>query len=516
MVNMITKIQLESFKTRLLVSFLAALVGGAGLAAVPPAPVLGGWLAAGVLLWGTGLALLSAWLWLGGSRTLGWMILLAFLLRLVFGVGMTLALPVFGYDSEQQKAGYLFYDAFQRDCEAWELASSDNAMWAAFQKDFTTDQYGGLLSLSAAVYRYLSPGAHRAVLILILSAFAPALGVAFLFSGISHRWDGRLAKWAGWIFVLYPDAIFFAGSQMREPFLIGLAAIGFWAVLFWKDKPRAAVIAFFASLVVGMLLSSRVTPFIFGMLLILFWAEHLIPRSRTWQIVGWVGVAAAGIGFLSLSWNWLETSAWWDLQVTEDASGWVASIIADWDLKVQYAFITGYGLAQPVLPATIADPAIPLWKTIAMMRALGWYLLVPFLLYSFLAVWFVKPAKERRILAWMAVFSIIWLVVASARAGGDMTDNPRYRVQFIPFLALLAAWAVQWAWQHRDGWLVRIIAVELVFLGFFGNWYFSRYFQWGGRLPFWDNVKWIVGLSVLILGGGVVWEGVKWLRGSKQ
>ncbi len=423
------------------VSFLFALAGGALIAAVSPGSFLGGWLAAGLLMWAAGLALLSVWQWLGGGKTLGWMMLLAFLLRLVFGVGMSLAMPVFGYDSEQQNAGYLFYDAFFRDDDAWGLAISDDALWATFQEDFTTDQYGGLLSLSAGIYRYLSPGAHRAFLILILAAFAPALGVAFLFSAVSQRWDGRLAKWAGWIFVLYPDAIFFAGSQMREPLLIGVATIGFWAVLIWKEKRRTAVIAFFTSLLAGMLFSSRVTPLIFGMFLVLFWVEYLIPRNRAWQVIGWVGVALAGVGFLFLTWNWLETSAWWDLQVTEDASGWVASIIADWDLKVQYAFITGYGLAQPVLPATIADPAIPLWKTIAIVRALGWYVMVPFLLYSFLAVWFVKPAKERRILAWMAVFSLLWLIVAAARAGGDMTDNPRYRVQFIPFLALLAAWA---------------------------------------------------------------------------
>ena len=516
MVNMIVKIQMKSFKTRLLVSFLFALTVGAIITFVSPGTFLGGWLAAGVLLWAAALILLSVWQWLGGGKTLGWMMLLTFLLRLIFGVGMSLALPVFGYDSEQQEAGYLFYDAFQRDDEAWGLAISDDALWASFRDEFTTDQYGGLLSLSAAIYRYLSPGAHRAFLILILAAFAPALGVAFLYSAVSRRWDGRLAKWTGWIFVLYPDAIFFASSQMREPFLIAIAAIGFWAVLFWQEKRRAALIAFFVSLLVGMLFSSRVTPFIFGMLMILFWVEYLIPRHRAWQVIGWIAVVVAGVAFLFLTWNWLETSAWWDLQVTEDASGWVGSIIADWDLKVQYAFITGYGLAQPVLPATIADPAIPLWKTIAILRSLGWYLIIPFLLYSFLAVWFVKPAKERRILAWMAVFSLLWMVVAAARAGGDMTDNPRYRVQFIPYLALLASWAVQWAWQHRDWWLLRIIAVEMVFLGFFGNWYFSRYFQWGGRLPFWDNVKWIVGLSVLILGSGVMWEGIKKLRGSKQ
>lgn len=507
---------LNSFKMRLLASFLVAVLAGAGLAAVSPGSFLQGWLAAGVLVWGSGLALLSVWQWLGGGKTLGWMILLAFGLRLGFGVAMSMALPVYGYDSPQQQAGYLFYDASQRDEEAWRLAASDAALWASFRDEFTTDQYGGLLSLSAGIYRFFSPDAQRPLLILVLAAFAPALGAAFLYAAVARRWSASLAKWVVWMYVLYPDAIFFAGSQMREPFLIGVGAVGLWAVIFWKDKPRAAGLAFFISLAVGMLLSSRVTPFIFGMLLVIFWAEHLVPRSRAWRFAGWVGLAVAGVAFGLLTWRWLESSAWWDLQVTEDASGWVASIIVDMDLKVQYAFITGYGLAQPVLPAAIADPAIPLWKAIVILRSLGWYVLAPLLIYAFGAVWFVKPAQERRILAWLVVFSLLWLVVAAARAGGDMTDNPRYRVQFIPFLAILAGWAVVWAWQRRDLWLVRIAAVELVFLGFFGNWYFSRYFLWGGRLPFWKNVQWIIGLSILILGSGLVGEAVKKLRARRM
>jgi len=516
MVHMMKTLQMTSFRSQLLVSFLASLFGGALIAAVSPGTFLGGWLAAGLLLWAVVLVMLIVWQRAGGGKILGWMMLLTFVLRLGLGIGLSLAMPEYGYDTEQQNAGYVFYDAYWRDDDAWGLAISDNTLWYAFQEDFSMDQYGGLLTLSAAIYRYLSPRAHRAFLILILAAFAPALGVAFLYGALRHRWDERLARLAGWIFVFYPDAIFFSSSQMREPFLMGIGAIGLWAVLHWKEKRRTATILFFASLVVGMLFSSRVTPLIFGMLMILFWVEHLLPRHRAWQVLGWIGVAIAGAGFLFLTWRWLETSAWWDLQVTEDASGWVAMLIKDMDLKVQYLFITGYGLAQPVLPATIADPAIPMWKTVAILRALGWYAILPFLGYAFLTVWFVKPVKERRILAWMAAFSLLWLIVAAARAGGDMTDNPRYRVQFIPFLSLLAAWAFLWAREHRNGWLLRILAVEAVFLGFFGNWYFSRYFQWGGRLPFWGNVKWIIGLSVLIMGSGLVWEGIKKIKGSKQ
>jgi hypothetical protein len=100
----------------------------------------------------------------------------------------------------------------------------------------------------------------------------------------------------------------------------------------------------------------------------------------------------------------------------------------------------------------------------------------------------------------------IWACVASFRAGGDLTDNPRYRMLFLPLITLAAAWAVEWARTHHDFWLVRWLLVEAIFLGFFTQWYFSRYFKLGGRMGFMSYVAWVAGLSVLVLLGGLVWD----------
>jgi hypothetical protein len=136
-----------------------------------------------------------------------------------------------------------------------------------------------------------------------------------------------------------------------------------------------------------------------------------------------------------------------------------------------------YGLARPVLPAAVAEPAeSALWKTIAVIRSAGWYALAPFLVYAFFSIWKERDPEKRRRAAWLVLDVVLWLMIASARGGGDATDNPRYRVMFIPWMALLAAWAVDWALAHRDAWLWRWILVEVIFLSFFTNWYFSRYF----------------------------------------
>jgi len=141
---------------------------------------------------------------------------------------------------------------------------------------------------------------------------------------------------------------------------------------------------------------------------------------------------------------------------------------------------------------------------------LAWYALAPLLLYAFFTVWKAAP-EEKRILLWTAGFVLVWLLISSIRAGGDLWDNPRYRVTFIPFMALLAGWGVLRAWERRDWWLVRWLLVEIIFLGYFTNWYFSRYFHLWKRLPFWQNVLMISVLSAVVLGSGLLWDAGKGL-----
>lgn len=98
------------------------------------------------LAWGT---LYALWRWSGQERWLGRVVIAAFLVRLILGVGLTLALPQWGYDTPQQNLGYLYYDAFRRDQEAWALANSSAPVLSALGGRYVSDQYGGMLALSA-------------------------------------------------------------------------------------------------------------------------------------------------------------------------------------------------------------------------------------------------------------------------------------------------------------------------------------------------------------------------------
>jgi hypothetical protein len=168
--------------------------------------------------------------------------------------------------------------------------------------------------------------------------------------------------------------------------------------------------------------------------------------------------------------------------------------------------LTVYGLAQPVLPAALTETSIPLWQSLGIFRAAGWYALAPFLVYGLFTVWKEPLVQRRRILIWLVLAVCAWLAISTLRGGGDQTDNPRYRSLFLPWLALLAAWAVDRALALRDAWLWRWILVEGIFLGFFTHWYVSRYLRIAGRLPFWQMLAWILFLSGLVLAGGWLYD----------
>jgi hypothetical protein len=504
---------------RVIFSLIAGLIGGSLVAYASPGDFGSGLLGASALTALCVFGLISTWHWAGGGRTLAWMITLAFVLRLGVGIIMTVGLPLWGYDTPQQKSGYIFTDAFKRDAQTWELGTHGESLLVGFEKGFYADQYGGMLAIGGGIYRYFSPDAHRPIMVIIFGAFVAALGVVFLYKAIQLRWSEHLAALATWIMVFYPDSILFGASQLREPILIGLMCIAFWGVLAWKERRGPALAALIISFAFLAMFSTMITTTLFIMLAVLFWFEYIAPLSALWKRIGQVGMVIGSVLLLIFFWQWLNSAANWDILVTQMSSGWIAKIIEEAGAHFRWPIIAIYGLVQPVLPAAITDiDTRPVWYVVAVLRATGWYLLAPLLIYSVITLWSKHDVDQKQMLVWISIFVVVWSLIAAVRAGGDQWDNPRYRVIFIPWLGLLAAWGVDWAWRKRDAWLVRWVLVEFIFLGFFTNWYFSRYFHFGERLNFWVNVLCIVVLSVLVLCSGWIWNFARgvWAKKQKQ
>jgi hypothetical protein len=474
-------------------------------------------------------ALIISWRWADGSKKLAWMIGLALVLRLASGLAVYIALPINGNPAADDKAGFVFTDAHRRDEQAWQFASSGGSLTDAFNKTYYTDQYGGLLAFSALTYKIFSPDFHRPLMILLLAALTAALGVAFFYKSTRLLWDDKLATVSTWLFVLYPESVLTGGAQMREPFLLTFIAMAFWGFAnFIKQQDggerNKSVWLWLAIGIVGMLLVSPAMALalmvLFGVWLWLRGEKNRLPW-QVWAAVG--GVFIVGVLLLAYSLsrshdfgggspvsiilNWIRSSGNWVVYQLQKGSGQIQNVFSKINNPLaNFLFVTVYGIVQPVLPPTFFAPTTLTWHIILIFRALGWYAVLPFLIYAPFAAWKSAPGRERRLWLWLTAFSWIWIVTCSIRAGGSQWDNPRYRLIFFGWQALVAGYAWLWWRAHRDGWLPRIIALEIFCLLLFSQWYLARYYQIGIHLPI--MVVLGLGITALILTfvGGWLWD----------
>ena len=483
-----------------------------------------GWLAYFALLVLGSLALSALWRSAGGGRSLAWMLGLAVLLRLVVGVFFSSVLPVYGDNNEPNRGGYIYRDAYTYDNQAWGLAASGDPLWKAFDRSSgIEEQYGGLTFTLSLTYRLLSPDAHRPWLTILLSALMGALGVALAWKGGRQAWGVGMAMVLGWIMALYPESLFSGASQIREPYLLLFIGMLLWAAATLQAGGQRTAWIWLAGGIAGLFLfSPGVAVAALLVLGVWFWLARREVRIRWWWVAGAAAVIVlAGLLFSEIAagalrvqagplanlFNWLRIAMNTGAFNTTLNSGWLQTIFESLPQTLHLPFIVAYGVAQPVLPAAIADPAVWPVRLIGILRGLGWYALLPFLLYCVRPIWKTTDKRARLGWAWLWLAAWAWIILASARAGGDQWDNPRYRVILLMFQAALAAYAWLWARQNRDRWLGRALAVEGEFLLFFGYWYIARYTHWkAGQVHIFVIFALIAFFAALILFGGWLWD----------
>lgn len=496
------------------------VVGGAVAALLPAwldpsGPPFSGLLAYAAL---AGLCAVLTWLaWRevagrDAPRSLGALLVVALALRLGVGVAMARLLPLYGYpDEEGQQAGYIFQDARLRDNDAWALGRSDQNLSRAFLRPQESDQYGGLLFLSAAIYRYLSAGVHRPLLVVLPEAVFGALASLFSWAFVASTIGRRAGAVAGWIVALYPDAVLLGASQMREPFVmagLALALYGYSRVRLGAMRPGLATLA------LGILLALFVSP-PYGLVILLVvglgWAWDG-GRRPNWTAAGLLVLAALALGLTAMAWSslrdvqgvnpldylrdWLLSSAQYQLTLLEQGSGWVQRLFDLTPKWLHLPLATLYGLTRPLLPAALADrTGAVLWQVVEICRSLGWFSLLPILAYAPIAA--LRSGQRRSLALYLGLAFWLAAVVVSLRAAGDDWDNPRYRAVFVPLMGALAGWA----WYHaRSRWLSRtyvgVIGLALIFL----HWYAGRYYG-TPRLSLEATLAAMLGFAGLYFGG---------------
>jgi hypothetical protein len=472
------------------------LFSGAMVVADPAGVSLRGWSAYLVVSAIGATALGLAWSWLTAGNGPRWLlicVLVGLLMRAGVAVALARGLPLFGYDEKVQRAGYVFFDAYKRDTDAWAVAKSDRSLWLGLTEPRSTDQYGGMLFVSSVVYRMLSPDVHRPVLISIMTAFASTLGILFGWAFALKVFGSKASAFTAWAMAIYPESVLLASSQMREPFVMSSIAGALFGYALLREGMRGAGVA--TILVAGASVLLISPPYAILTLAVAVLAglwEGRLGWRRTWLVaLPILALAALGLLLLVQAWTglryiwgeplqalvrwWQNAGEQWRLNLLDEQSGWISiffNVLPQW---AQLPFVVFYGVIQPLLPAAIAYPGAAIWRAIAIWRSLGWYVLLPFIAYAPFPAF--RKGNRRGLQAYLAALVWVGAVVAAYRATSYQWDSPRYRAVFLIAQVALAAWALEHVRRSRSPWLVRsAVLIGIPTLGLL-VWYLGRYYD---------------------------------------
>jgi hypothetical protein len=328
-------------------------------------------------------------------------------------------------------------------------------------------------------------------MVVVLAAAASSLGVLFIGAFARMCWGSSAGRAAAWIAALFPESVLLGASQMREPFLIMGLAMSLYGYSQSRSVVSARTVTWLIAGLAVLLVFSPPTA-LAGAAVIAAWAMwegKRRPRIPRWVWLLGIPIALMGLWLVIRSWArledisgtagqilvqwWQNAGASWRVGQAAAASDMLQVMLDRLPTALQVPFLVAYGLLQPFLPAAIAAPGVAVWKTIAIVRSLGWFLLLPPLIYGSVAA--VRRTGWRSLETFLAI--LVWLtaILASYRAPGYQWDNPRYRTVFLAAQAGLAAWAWWSARKAGDPWLRRTFVSLGLASAIVLYWYLARY-----------------------------------------
>jgi hypothetical protein len=428
----------------------------------------------------------------GAGKQLFTLVLVGLFLRIGVGVALYQGLPRWGYDEKAQRAGYVYWDAYKRDTDAYARARSDLPLITAFTTPKPSDQYGGVLFLSSLIYRHIRLPEHHPLLVTTLFASISLLGVLFTWGFLKRAFDEKIAWVGALVVLLYPEAILLSASQMREPFLMSAVAMALYGYSSMRSGQMRAgsLLCGFAVGVLTFPISPPTVPILL-LLLVAAWAWERRDRRRVIAAIGLAAFIIAGIAMMVSAKAWASLEGV-DGSLLEVTQSWLANTTAPWRITLvsgqsdildvildrlpgalQVPFLVTFGLLQPLLPAAIIAPGASIWRIVGILRSLGWAISLPVLFYATIKG-MRKQSRHTLILYFVILF---WAAAAlsSVRAPSYQWDNPRYRATFIAVQAGLMAWGWMIAGRSRDPWLKRAFILFAIPAIVVTAWYYGRY-----------------------------------------
>jgi hypothetical protein len=447
-------------------------------------------------------------------------------MRLAFLIIVPLAMQLWGYHSDRNRIGLVETDALNATNKAWQAAQSDLPVLATWTQG-SGDNTGGITVLNVIMFRLFGTSEERGLLLGLLAAAITALTVIPAFRLANALFSERVAKVAAVIAAGFPEAVMLGSMPVQQGYLALVLGVEFLAVAGLilgkkpEDKPlgapgwRVAAVMLVLSLIGMYLLSYE---FFFGAIFFgaLFAVWLADPRKRLGRVL-WI---AAGLGALALivlhvlslrdlipsdadylysKYHYLYGLAWaeYNKMVVAGGGDLFQTVLVTMDRTVAFLLAALYGLLQPVLPAAIGHRNLTtgggsFWQALGIYRGLGWYLLLPVLIYGSLKSLRGMLSRKPEFILGVIFWAIA--IIGSFRAFGDQWDNPRYRLFALIPMALLAAWAwIEWR-EKRDPWFLRITIPFAVATVGLTVWYLLRDYA-GVKFPIAPSLAGLIALT---------------------
>lgn len=466
----------------------------------------------------------------GGAWVRKW-VWIALAVRLVSVALWPIALREWGYRSPEELGGFIATDAYNATDTAWTLSQQDVSAISTLRPGHG-DNTGGITFLGVIVFRLFSPDHERPMLLGLLASTFSSLTVLFVFLLGESLFSKTVARVAAVLAALFPEAVLIGASDLQQGYLAMLLAVMLWGLtgVFLRQKSetqreRLYPLGWRAGLgftVAGFILSAGISGqfAVLSVAVLVVFALWLSDPRKTLGRIVWIG---CGVGVLTLvilfflsradlvasqfdllgrQWRFLFGEAWLEydkLRATGSSADLLFQLLKQLPQSFALVVAGAYGLLQPVLPAAIGYRTTSptgggIAQIIGILRAAGWYLLLPFLIYGLLAS--LRGLVRRRDEAAFALVFWAVAVIASYRGLGDQWDNPRYRLYALAPMAVTAGWAY-WHWREsRSPWLARIQIPFWVAVAAMTAWYFGRYWL-NYKLPALPVLAGIAGLTGL-------------------
>jgi hypothetical protein len=430
----------------------------------------------------------------------------AFGSRLVFLFAVPIMMLLWGYESNRDLKGLVELDAINATDTAWHAAVSGGSILEAWGRA-PGDNTGGITVMGVALFRLLSPGLERTLLLGLVAAAFTSLTVIVVYRLASGLFSPGVAKAAALVAAIFPEAVMIGSSHQQMGYItliFSTALLAIAGLILNREadpvevglpKRRAAIVLLILSIVLGFVVSYQFS--ILGIICAGMFAVWLSdPRRRIGRVVWIAGGAAiaalilirvlAMLDVIPSDWDYLYAQyqylyglAWDEFNKLMNAGGgdFFQTVLATMEKGPAFLLAGIYGLIRPALPAAIGyrNPAAQggfFWQLLNLYRSLGWYLVLPVLIYGTLKS--LRGILKRNPEVILMVIFWFGAIIGSYRAFGDEWDNPRYRLFVLAPMALLAAWAWMTQREQRDPWFLRIVIPFAVATAALTIWYILR------------------------------------------